>query len=171
MITNRKSDKKNENEDKTKVKTKTKDTPAMLKAPAFEKIVRQQAEKSSSKNEVILLVNDIKYKAVFLNWLVLAEHHQINNYLMIALDAETNKFCQEIGFPVYFFEEVFGAKRLNVAEIWAQRIKIILGVLQMGVGVHMIDSDAFMLQNPYPYLNPELYDIESLGGKLKQMNL
>ncbi len=114
---------------------------------------------------MILLANGNSYKRVFLNWLVLANYHGIENYLIISLDEKTQRFCEAVGVPAHFFENIFGPRvNLTREDLWYNRVKIILRTLKLGVGVHIMDADVFMLINPYPFLHHELYDFESLGG-------
>lgn len=150
--------------------TQKKQAPAGPAVPwqdiSFENLIKLQASKATAgTKEVVLLVTDSKYKSVFLNWLILANYHNIHNYVMVALNAEMHEFCKDIGFPSYFFKDQFSSQ-LQVGQIWAARVKIIIKILEMGVGVHMVDSDAFFLQDPYPFMHPDKYDIEALPGNI-----
>ena len=82
---------------------------------------------------------------------------------MIALNQEMHDFCKALGFPSFYFEKEFPA-HTDVSKIWMTRVKIIIRILEMGVGVHMVDSDAFFLQNPYPFMHNDHADIEALPG-------
>ena len=109
--------------------------------------------KIQNKSLILVFANNAYFK-VLENWLAFISAHDINNYLVIALDAEVYERLQKSQKTVLFRPCGNG-----LGDLWVHRIHVINEFLEKGIDVIHSDADAVWLKNPLGYINEQDSDI------------
>ncbi|XLR29146.1 hypothetical protein S83_057046 [Arachis hypogaea] len=116
--------------------------------------------------ELIVCLATYNVKEMLELWFTNIKKVGIPNYLVVALDSETEEFCKLNDVPVYrrdpdkYVDSV--AKAGNNHAVSGLKFRILREFLQLGYGVILSDVDIVYLQNPFDHLYRDS-DVESMS--------
>ncbi|XP_057718395.1 arabinosyltransferase RRA3-like [Arachis stenosperma] len=116
--------------------------------------------------ELIVCLATYNVKEMLELWFTNIKKVGIPNYLVVALDSETEQFCKLNDVPVYrrdpdkYVDSV--AKAGNNHAVSGLKFRILREFLQLGYGVILSDVDIVYLQNPFDHLYRDS-DVESMS--------
>ncbi|CAN6450613.1 unnamed protein product [Victoria cruziana] len=139
--------------------------PAVIPDPTINPRLQKILQKVAVNKELIVAVANINVHGMLEVWFNSIKHVGIPNYLVVALDDETETFCKTKGVPVYRRNPDEGvdsvAKNGDNHAISGLKFRILREFLQMGYSVLLSDVDIVYLQNPFEHLYRDC-DVESM---------
>ncbi|KAK4258676.1 hypothetical protein QN277_005099 [Acacia crassicarpa] len=123
-------------------------------------------EKVAVQREVIVALANANVKEMLEVWFTNIKRVGITNYLVVALDDETSKFCESNQVPVYKRDPDEGVDTIGRSggnhAVSGLKFRILREFLQLGYSVLLSDVDIVYLQNPFDHLIRDS-DIESMS--------
>lgn len=123
-------------------------------------------EKVAIQKELIVTLANSNVKPMLEVWFTSIQKVGIHNYLVVALDDQTEEFCISHDVPVYKRDpdnsiDSVGREGGN-HQVSALKFRILREFLQLGYSVLLSDVDIVYLQNPFDHLYRDS-DVESMS--------
>ncbi|PON40460.1 Nucleotide-diphospho-sugar transferase [Parasponia andersonii] len=123
-------------------------------------------EKVAVQNELIVALANSNVKSMLEVWFTSIKKVGITNYLVVALDDETEDFCKSNDVPFYKRDPDDGVDTIGKTggnhAVSGLKFRILREFLQLGYSVLLSDVDIVYLQNPFDYLHRDS-DVESMS--------
>lgn len=123
-------------------------------------------EKVAVQKELIVAVANFNVKDILEVWFANIKRVGISNYLVVALDEETAKFCEASQVPVYKRDPDENIDSIGRTggnhEVSGLKFRILREFLQLGYSILLSDVDIVYLQNPFDHLFRDS-DVESMS--------
>lgn len=128
--------------------------------------LRKLLEKVAVKRELIVAVANSNVKEMLEVWFTNIKRVGIPNFLVVALDDDTVKFCESNQVPVYKRDPDEGIDSIGRTggnhAVSGLKFRILREFLQLGYSVLLSDVDIVYLQNPFDHLIRDS-DVESMS--------
>ncbi|XP_022937032.1 arabinosyltransferase RRA3-like [Cucurbita moschata] len=123
-------------------------------------------EKVAIQKELIVTLANSNVKSMLEIWFTSIQNVGIHNYLVVALDDQTEEFCVSHDVPVYKRDPDTSidsvGKQGGNHQVSALKFHILREFLQLGYSVLLSDVDIVYLQNPFDHLYRDS-DVESMS--------
>ncbi|XP_030450523.1 arabinosyltransferase RRA2-like [Syzygium oleosum] len=139
--------------------------PAVVPDESVNPRLAKILEKVAVNRELVVALANSNVKEMLEVWFTNIKRVGILNYLVVALDEDTAKFCESNRVPVYKRDpdegvDSIGRKGGNHA-VSGLKFRILREFLQLGYSVLLSDVDIVYLQNPFDHLYRDS-DVESM---------
>ncbi|XP_038905517.1 arabinosyltransferase RRA2-like [Benincasa hispida] len=140
--------------------------PTVIPDDAVNPRLAKLLEKVAIQKELIVTLANSNVKPVLEVWFTSIQKVGIRNYLVVALDHQTEEFCISRDVPVYKRDpdnsiDSVGKQGGN-HQVSALKFRILREFLQLGYSVLLSDVDIVYLQNPFNHLYRDS-DVESMS--------
>lgn len=123
-------------------------------------------EKVAIQKELIVTLANSNVKPMLEVWFTSIQKVGIHNYLVVALDDQTEEFCISHEVPVYKRDPDDNIDKVGKEggnhQVSALKFRILREFLQLGYSVLLSDVDIVYLQNPFDHLFRDS-DVESMS--------
>ncbi|XP_078441721.1 arabinosyltransferase RRA2-like [Wolffia australiana] len=123
-------------------------------------------EKIAIRRELIVALANANVREMLTVWFENIKKVGIKNYLVVALDDETEAFCTSNGVPVYRRNPDQGVDSIGKTggnhAVSGLKFRVLREFLQLGYSILLSDVDIVYLQDPFPHLHRDS-DVESMS--------
>ncbi|CAL0304225.1 unnamed protein product [Lupinus luteus] len=141
-------------------------TPTVVPDESVNPRLANILEKVAVKQELIVALANSKVKEMLEVWFTNIKRVGISNYLVVALDEETAKYCEANQVPFYKRDPDEGIDAIGKIggnhAVSGLKFRILREFLQLGYSVLLSDVDIVYLQNPFDHLYRDS-DVESMS--------
>jgi hypothetical protein len=102
-------------------------------------------------NVVINSVADKKYSLYAINYVRALGAAGITNFIMGALDTELLATFQKMGAPAFSLANITQGAQWHATN--RHKIRVVLGFIEVGVGILFTDVDVMFIQDPMPFIS------------------